>query len=91
MIEREKRRICALIKLDHPVFDCDGNYYMVNEDSLARTLCGRPFMMSVCRGRIVEKWRKSGIRVHETSYMDGPCYEYAACVAAAVAVIVAIL
>ena len=36
MIEREERRSCALINLDHPVFDCDGNYYMVNEDSLAR-------------------------------------------------------
>ena len=48
MIEREKRRICALIKLDHPVFDCDGNYYMVNEDSLARMHAVRASIYDVC-------------------------------------------
>ena len=60
MIEREKRRTCALIKLDHPVFDCDGNYYMVNEDSLARMHAVRASIYDV---RVL--WREDRGKVEE--------------------------
>ena len=75
---------------------------MVNEDSLARMHAVRASIYDVCMlwlegcGK-VEEVRKvfetlfKEIVHPSTSYMKGPCYEYAACVAAAVAVIVAIL